>query len=161
MFDNPAFWVAVSFFGFVALLVYFGVPGMITTALDDRAEAIRNELDQARRLREEAQELLIEYQQKRRQADDEAKAIIDQARIEAEAMKAQSAKSLQEMLERRSRLAEEKIGRAEAQAISEVRAAAVEAAVAAAEKVLRARVPGDVGQSLVDGSIRDLDGRLN
>ena len=161
MWRTAEFWVAVSFLVFMGALIKMGVPGMITKALDDRAEAIRKELDQARRLREEAQELLIEYQQKRRQADDGARAIIDQARIEAEAMKAQSAKSLQELLERRSRLAEEKIGRAEAQAISEVRAAAVEAAVAAAEKVLRARVPGEVGQALVDGAISDLDGRLN
>lgn len=155
------FWVAVSFVAFMALLIKLGVPGVITKALDDRADAIRNELDQARRLREEAQALLAEYQQKRRQADDEAKAIIDQAHIEAEAMKVQSAKSLQETLERRSRLAEEKIARAEAQAIGEVRAAAVEAATAAAEKVLRARVPGEIGKSLVDGAIRELDGRLN
>ena len=161
MWRTAEFWVAVSFLIFMGALIKLGVPGMITKALDDRAEAIRNELDQARRLREEAQELLAEYQQKRRQANDEAKAIIDQAGIEAEAMKVQSAKSLQEMLERRSRLAEEKIGRAEAQAISEVRAAAVEAATAAAEAILRARVPGEVGRSLVDGAIRDLDGRLN
>lgn len=161
MWRTAEFWVAVSFLVFMGALIKLGVPGMITKALDDRADAIRNELDQARRLREEAQALLAEYQQKCRQADDEAKAIIDQAHIEAEAMKVQSAKSLQEMLERRSRLAEEKISRAEAQAIGEVRAAAVEAATAAAEKVLRARVPGKVGTSLVDGAIRDLDGRLN
>jgi F-type H+-transporting ATPase subunit b len=161
MWRTAEFWVAVSFLVFMAMLVKLGVPGLLTKALDDRADAIRNELDQARRLREEAQALLAEYQQKRRQADDEAKSIIDQAHIEAEAMKVQSAKSLQETLERRSRLAEEKIARAEVQAIGEVRAAAVEAATAAAEKVLRARVPGEVGKSLVDGAIRELDGRLN
>lgn len=161
MWRTAEFWVAVAFLVFIGTLIKMGVPNLLTKALDDRADAIRRELDQARRLREEAQGLLAEYQQKRRQADDEAKAIIDQARIEAEAMKVQSAKSLQEVLERRSRLADEKITRAEAQALSEVRAAAVEAATAAAEKVLRARVPGEVGRTLVDDSIRDLDGRLN
>lgn len=94
MWRTAEFWVAVSFLVFMGALIKLGVPGMITKALDDRADAIRNELDQARRLREEAQALLAEYQQKRRQADDEAKAIIDQAHIEAEAMKVQSAKSL-------------------------------------------------------------------
>lgn len=161
MFFAPEFWVAVSFLVFVGILVKMGVPGMIGTALDDRATGIRNEIDQARRLREEAQDLLAEYQQKRKQAEDEAKAIIEQARKEADAMKAESARALKESLDRRSRLAEEKIARAEAQALGEVRAAAVEAAVTAAENVLKGRVQGDVGKGLVDDAIRDLKGKLN
>ncbi|HET7738934.1 MAG TPA: ATP F0F1 synthase subunit B, partial [Tepidiformaceae bacterium] len=127
----------------------------------DRADAIRQELDQARRLREEAQDLLTEYQQKRLQAENEAKAILEQARREADALKAESDRSLKESLDRRSRLAEEKIARAEAQALGEVRAAAVEAAVSAAEKVLRTRAQGDTGKILVDEAIRDLKTRVN
>jgi F-type H+-transporting ATPase subunit b len=158
---SAEFWVAVAFFMFVGILLYMKVPGMITESLDQRAEAIRKELDQARRLREEAQDLLADYQQKQRRADDEAKAIIENAEREAMALKEQSEKALKESIERRSRMAEEKIARAEAQALNEVRGAVIEAATAAAEKVLAARVQGPVAGGLVEQSIRELKGKLN
>jgi F-type H+-transporting ATPase subunit b len=158
---SAEFWVAVAFFMFVGLLLYMKVPGMITASLDQRAEAIRKELDQARRLREEAQDLLADYQQKQRRADDEAKAIIENAEREAMAIKEQSEKALKESIERRSRMAEEKIARAEAQALNEVRSAVIEAATAAAEKVLATRVQGAVAGGLVEQSIRELKGKLN
>ena len=91
------FWVAVSFLCFVGLLVYMKVPAMIATALDDRSDAIRKELDEARRLREEAQDLLADYKQRQRRADDEAKAIIEEAEKEAQALKVQSEKALKEL----------------------------------------------------------------
>jgi F-type H+-transporting ATPase subunit b len=158
---DPTFWVAVAFLVFMGLLLYLKVPAMIAKTLDDRADAIREELDQARRLREEAQDLLADYQLKQRQAEEEAKAIVEQAKREADAVKAESERTLKESLERRSRLAEEKIARAEAQAVAEVRAAAVELATAAAERVIKARATGSVGESLIDQSIRDLRGKLN
>ena len=161
MFFSPDFWVAVSFLIFIGILVKMGVPSLITKALDDRADAVRKELDQARRLREEAQDLLADYQRKQRAADEEAKAIIEQARREAETMKAESAKSLKEQLERRTRLAEEKIARAEAQAVSEVRAAAVDVAMSAAESLIGDKLKGDGGADLVNRSIRDLKSKLN
>jgi len=158
---NAEFWVAAAFVIFVGLLIYLKVPGMIAGALDERADAIRKELDEARRLREEAQDLLADYQQKQRRADDEAKAIIEQAEREAQAIKEQSEKALKESIERRSRIAEDKIARAEAQALTEVREAVIEAATAAAEKVLAGRVQGDTANGLVDQSIHDLRGKLN
>jgi len=159
--NSPEFWVAIAFLIFVGVLIKMGVPALITKALDDRADAVRKELDQARRLREEAQDLLADYQRKQRAADDEAKAIIEQARREAEGMKAESARSLKEQLERRTRLAEEKIARAEAQAVSEVRAAAVDAAMSAAEGLIADKLKGEGGTDLVNRSIRDLKGKLN
>ncbi|MBN9260255.1 MAG: F0F1 ATP synthase subunit B [Hyphomicrobium sp.] len=161
MFFNPEFWVAIAFFAFVGVLVKMGVPSMITKSLDDRADAVRKELDQARRLREEAQDLLADYQRKQRAADEEARAIIETARREAEAMKAESARSLKEQLERRTRLAEDKIARAEAQAVSEVRAAAVDIAMSAAERLIGDKLKTDGGADLVNRSIRDLKGKLN
>ena len=163
MFDpkNPEFWVMVAFFLFMALLIYYRVPGMIGRALDSRAHAIRQELDEARRLREEVQRLLADYQRKSLEAEEEARVIIDQARHEAQALAADTRKSLAESLERRTRLAEDKIARAEAEALSEVRAAAVDVAVAAAEKILEARTVGETASSLIDDSIRDLKGKLN
>jgi len=159
--NSPEFWVAIAFLVFVGVLVKMGVPTLITKALDDRADAVRKELDLARRLREEAQDLLADYQRKQRAAEDEAKAIIDQARREAETMKAESAKSLKEQLERRTRLAEDKIARAEAQAVSEVRAAAVDVAMSAAERIIGDKLQGAGGADLVNRSIRDLKGKLN
>jgi F-type H+-transporting ATPase subunit b len=163
MFDpaDPVFWVMISFFAFMALLVYYKVPGMVGKALDQRAEAIRHELDEARRLRDEAQALLNDYQRKSRQAEDEAKSILEQAKREGQALAAETRKSLTESVERRARLAEEKIARAEAQAVAEVRASAVDSAIAAAEKILKARTSGKTASTLIETSIRDLDGKLN
>jgi len=161
MLETPEFWVAVAFFGFIGLLLYYRVPGMIAKSLDARADAIRNELDEARRLRDDAQQLLADYRRKETQAQEEANAIIGQARLEAEALAAETRKELEESLERRTRLAEEKIRRAETQAVTEVRAAAIDAAIAAAERALKAKVTAEVGSALVDQSIRDLKGRLN
>ncbi len=158
---EPVFWVMISFLCFFALVIYYRVPGMVTKALDARANAIRNELDEARRLRDEAQGLLADYQRKSREAENEAKAIVEQARREAEALAAETNKALHESVERRTKLAEEKIARAEAQAVSEVRASAVESAIAAAEKILKARAAGATANALVNSSIRDLEGKLN
>jgi F-type H+-transporting ATPase subunit b len=161
VFATAEFWVAVAFVGFAGLLVYYRVPGLVTNALDDRARAIRNELDEARRLREEAQQLLADYQRKRRDADEEARVIVEQARREAEALGTETRKILAETLERRTRIAEEKITRAEAQAVGEVRSAAVDTAIATAERILKGKVTGPIAARLVDEGIADLASRLN
>jgi F-type H+-transporting ATPase subunit b len=158
---DPLFWVLVAFLLFVGLLMYYGVPALVGKALDARADAIRKELDDARKLREDAQSLLADYQKKSREAESEARSIIDAAKREAEAMAIESRKALAESLERRSKLAEDKISRAETQAVSEVRASAVGAAMAAAEKLLKARVPGATGDALIGDAIRGLKGTLN
>jgi F-type H+-transporting ATPase subunit b len=163
MFDpqDPLFWVLVAFVAFIALLVYYGVPSLLGKALDARADSIRKELDEARKLREEAQALLSDYQRKAREAVKEAESIIEQAKIEAEALAADARKSLTESLERRSKIAEEKIARAEAQALSEVRSTAVDTALAAAHEILKSRAGGETGNTLVSQSITDLRGKLN
>ena len=155
------FWVAVSFFAFLLIVLYYKVPSMITKILDERAESIRKDIDEARRLREDAQKLLADYQQKHRSAGQEAEAIVEEARREAEAFAQETRSGLKDTLERRTKLAEDKIARAEAQAVDEVRAAAVEMAIAAAEKILRERAAGAAGTALIDQGIRDLKGRLN
>ena len=155
------FWVAVAFVAFLAILVYYKVPKLLAKALDDRADAIRKELDQARRLREEAQTLLADYQKRHRNVGQEAEAIVDLARREAEAFAQETRASLKDTLERRTRLAEDKSARAEAQAVDEVRASAIDVAVAAAERILREKMAGSGGAALIDQSIRDLKGRLN
>ncbi len=158
---NPTFWVGVSFVILIGMFIRAKVPSMITKALDDRAGAIKSELDEARRLREEAEKLLADYQKKYADAETEAHAIIENARREAEAFAAETRRGLTEGLERRSKLAEDKIARAEAQAVAEVRGTAVDLAVAAAERMLAEKMSGAGGSSMVEQSIRDLKGRLN
>ncbi len=158
---KPEFWVAVSFFGFVGLLLYYKVPDLIGKALDDRADRIRQELDEARRLREEAQALLADYHKKREAAEEEARAIVEQARREADTLAIETRKALIESLDRRFKLAEEKIARAEAQAIADVRSIAVDTAIAAAERVLAGKMSAQTGAGLVDQAIRGLKGKLN
>lgn len=158
---SAEFWVAVSFVVFILILVYYKVPRLIAKALDDRAETIRKELDEARRLREEAAKLLADYQKKHRNAGQEAEAIVEEARREAQALAQETRVSLADTLERRTKQAEDKIARAEAQAVDEVRAAAVDLAMSAAEKILREKASGAAGAALIDESIRGLKGRLN
>jgi F-type H+-transporting ATPase subunit b len=159
--SNPLFWILVAFLAFLALILYYRVPAALGKMLDDRADAIRKELDEARKLREDAQALLADYQRKAREAETEARTIIDQAKREAEALAVEARKALAESVERRSKLAEEKIARAETQALSEVRATAVETAVSAAHELLKTRAGGSVGDALISQSINDLRGKLN
>jgi F-type H+-transporting ATPase subunit b len=161
MFAEPEFWVAVAFFIFVGILIYVGVPKMLIGSLDARGKRVQAELDEARRLKEEAQKLLAEYQAKQRHADDEAAAIIAGAKAEAERIAAESKVRMEEFVTRRTKMAETKIAQAEAQAVADVRAAAAEAAVAAAEKILTESVKGKVADDLIGRGIGDVKAKLN
>src|SRR5688500_17832164 len=154
-------WVAISFLIFVGILVYLGVPKMLTDALDNRARRVQDELDEARRLKEEAQKLLAEYQGKQRQAETEAADIIAGAKAEAERIAAEAKAKMEEFVARRTKMAETKIAQAEAQAVADVRAAAAEAAVRAAETILTATVKGKVAEDLIARGIQDVKSKLN
>ncbi len=159
-FDAP-FWALFSLIVFIGIMIYLKVPGQITASLDRRAEGIREELDQARRLREEAQALLAEYQRKAREAEAEAEEIIDQAKREAEALSAEAHKRMEEYVAGRTKLAEQKITQAEAQALQEVRALSADVAIAAAEKVLGRHMQGATAASLIDKAIDEVKSKLN
>jgi F-type H+-transporting ATPase subunit b len=161
VFAEPEFWVAVGFVIFVAVLIYVGVPKMMTKALDDRAKRVQDELNEARRLKEEAQKLLADYQAKQRQADDEAAAIVAGAKAEAERFAIEAKAKMEEFVARRSKMAETKIAQAEAQAVADVRAAAAEAAVSAAEKILTDSVKGKLADDLLARGIGDVKTKLN
>lgn len=158
---DATFWATVALFIFLAAMVYIKVPGMITKNLDDRADNIRNELDEARKLREEAQELLAEYQRKRKEAEKEADAIIASAKNEAKAMAEDAARKTEEFVERRTALAEQKIEQAEAQALTEVRATAIDVAIAAAEQIVSAKVTGATASKLISQSIAEVKSKLH
>jgi F-type H+-transporting ATPase subunit b len=161
MLSTPEFWVAVSFFGFLAILVYVKAPSLIIKALDDRAERIRTELEQAQKLREDAQAMLADYQRKQRDAEKEAEAIVVQAREEAERLAKETREKLAESVERRTQLAEQKIEQAEAQALKEVRAAAAELAVDAARQLIGTEFKPTAAAKLIDKNIKDLKKQLN
>jgi F-type H+-transporting ATPase subunit b len=134
---------------------------MILAALDDRAERIRTELAEARHLKDEATRVLADYQRKRREAESEAKAIIDQAKSEAEEITATAEARMQEFVARRTRMAETKIAQAEIQALADVRDAAADAAVKAAEKILTETVKGKTAEELISVAIKDVKARLD
>ena len=158
---EPEFWVAVSFVLFIGVIVYAGAHKKMIGALDDRSARIKAELDEARRLREEAGKLLAEYQRKQREAEREAEAIVAEAKAEAERVAAEARVKMEEFVARRTKQAETKIGQAEAQVLADVRAAAADAAVAAAETILRNSAKGQVADDLLARGIADVKAKLN
>jgi F-type H+-transporting ATPase subunit b len=160
-FGDPASWVLVSFLFFIALLIYLKVPAMAAKALDERSAKIAKELEEARKLREEAQALLDSYKAKRSEAEREAAGIVAQARADAEEFAAESRRKLAETIERRTKQAEQKIAQAEAAAMKEVRDIATELAIEAAAKLTAEAVKGTRGARLVEESIAAVKSRLN
>ena len=150
--------VALGFLIFIGLLGYLGVHKTLGTAIDSRALRIRKELDEATRLRQEAEALLASFKQKAIEAEKEAAAIVAQARTDAELLAKESAERLAEFVARRTKQAEEKIRLAETQATADVRAAAADAAVKAAEIVLKGEAAGAAGARFVERGIADLKG---
>jgi F-type H+-transporting ATPase subunit b len=150
------FWVAVAFVIFVGVLIYFRVHKLAVDAIDARRARIETELAEARRLREEAQALLAQYQRKQREAEREAADIIAGAQAEVLRLAIDAKAKMEDFLARRTKMAEAKIAQAEAQALADVRAAAAEAAVAAAEKILKDTVHGKVADDLITKGIEDL-----
>ncbi|HKW54145.1 MAG TPA: F0F1 ATP synthase subunit B [Stellaceae bacterium] len=157
---DPEFWVLVSFVIVLVGLVRKAGP-LITKALDDRAAKISAELEEAHKLREEAQRMLAEYQRKQRDALKEAEEIVAHARVEAERAAEQAARDLDAALERRKRLAIEKIALAESKATSEVRNTAVDIAIAAVREILAKTLDAPRKGKLIDEAIADLPQRLH
>ncbi len=160
MFEDPEFWVALAFVIFLGILVRFGVPKMALSALDSRSDRIRQALDEAHRLRSEAQDVLTQYQKRRDEAEKEAQSIIDNASVEAARLAAEAKSKVEEVVARRTKMAESKIAQAEAQALADVRSAAADAAVTAAEKILVQSTRGTTGEKLIANGISDLKAKL-
>lgn len=153
-------WVAVAFAVFLILIFRFGVHRSLLGMLDQRSAAIKAELDEARRLKEEAEKLLAEYKRKQQEAEGEAQAIIAQANSEAKQIAAEARARLEEFVARRTKMAENKIAQAEQQAMAEVRAAAADAAVKAAETIVAETARGQEGKALLENAIKDVKARL-
>jgi F-type H+-transporting ATPase subunit b len=158
---EPEFWVAVSFFIFLGVLFYFGVHKKLASLLDARAALISKELEEARRLRDEAEKVLADYRRKEGEAVNEAEGIIALAAKEAEMLAAETRKSVKEHFDRRMKLAEEKIARAEQDAVREVRSVAVDAAVAAAQILIVEKLTPERAEKLVSESIDSLKSKVH
>ncbi len=161
MLQNNEFWVGVGFVLVIALLLWKGVPGMVGKMLDDRAAVIAAELAEARRLHEEARDLLAEYRKRAAGAEAEASGIVTEARAEAERFAAESRANLKAQIERRAQAAQDKIAQAEAAAMNEIRNLAANAATSAAEKLIVAKLDEKRAAALIASSIKDLGGKLN
>ncbi|RAI00308.1 ATP F0F1 synthase subunit B [Acuticoccus sediminis] len=161
MLNTDTFWAFVALVLFLLLVIAVGGPKMIVNGLDARTQRIRNELDEARKNREEAQALLAEYQRRRRDAEAEAASIVEEARKEARRLTEEANEKLRDMVERRTKTAEAKITQAETQATAEIRGRAAELAIAAAGDILKARVSGGTANRLIDDSIETVRARMN
>jgi len=157
--DNT-FWAFVALILFFVLVGYFGVFGTVGKMLDKRIAQISSDIEEARRLREEASALLVEYEQKRAAAETEAAEIISAAQQEAARLTAETQASLNELVLRRTKAVEDKIAQAEAQAVAEVRARSADLSIEAARVVLTDEMNRRGGQ-MVDQAIGEVSSRLN
>ena len=159
-------WMDNSFFAFVALVVfvglvlYFGVHRIIAKMLDGKIKQIETDIAEAKRLRDEAAALLVEYEQKRVAAEKEAEGIVAAAKEEAERLTVEAQASLADLVARRTAAVEDKIAQAEAQAIAEVRARSADVAIEAARSVLADQMSTQGGK-VIDAAIADVGSKLN
>lgn len=160
MFNDPTFWVAIALLVLIALIAKPVAKG-VTKGLDERAEKIKTELEEAERLRNEAQDLLAQYQRKQRDAQKEADAIIEHAKAEAERLDRDGRARLKDSLEHREKLAMDRIAMAEQQALEQFRARAIDVAVLAAQKVLSEELGQQQADGLIDNAIGGLAERLH
>jgi F-type H+-transporting ATPase subunit b len=158
--DNT-FWAFVGLLIFLGIMVYMKVPGMMAKGLDARGDKIRADLDEAKRLRDEAAALLEEYKKKRKQAEADAVDIIAAAKRDAETMAADAKQKTEEFVKRRTAMAEQRIAQAEADAVNAVRSTAVDIAVAAAGKILGGKADPKLQAELFKQSLGDVKARLN
>lgn len=161
IFAEAEFWVAVGFVAVIGIFWKVGAFKLIGGLLDKRASAITTELEEAKRLREEAQALLASYKAKTADVEKEAARILDNAKAEAARMAEDSREQLKVQIERRAKQAQEKIAQAETQALTEIRGLAADAAAAAAEKLIAARLDESHSSALIAGSLKVLPDKLN
>jgi F-type H+-transporting ATPase subunit b len=163
-FLNPAnaeFWVGMGLLIFLGIVVFVAkAPKAIAATLDARTASIQSDLDEAARIRAEAERLLASLQAERAEAERQAKDMLAAAREQVRVFEAEAKAKLEESLVRRQLLAERKIANAEAQAQAEVKAAAADLAAQMAEQVLVARLAGSKSDPLIDAAIGQMSSKL-
>jgi F-type H+-transporting ATPase subunit b len=155
------FWALIGLIIFLAICLYIKAPAMLAKSLDERAKRISDELDEAKRLRDEAKALLAEYQKKRKDAETEAADILTAAKREAELFVEDAKAKAEDYVARRTASAEQKIAQAERDAVNEVRSLAADIAVEAARRTIAAKVDAKTTASLFESSLQALKSKLN
>jgi F-type H+-transporting ATPase subunit b len=158
---SAEFWVGTGFFIFIGILGWFGVHKTLIKGLDSRGERVSAELAEAKRLRVEAEKLLADFEKRKSLAEQEAASLISDAQAEANRISEAAKSSVEDFIKRRTAQAELKISQAEASATSEVKAAAADAAVRAAEIILKDQMSGKTGSDMFAASLADVRARLN
>ena len=157
MLEKDATWVAIGFVLFILMLIYFKVPGQITKILDNRAEKIKNELDEARKLREEAQAILADFQKKNNEAEKSAKALIDEAKKLAKNYEKEAKSKFDENMERRKKLLDEKLKRAEVEALNQIKNDITDIVFDAIDKTLsNDNINKDASDRIIDSGIKEI-----
>jgi len=158
---NTNFVVLIAFLLFVGTLVYLKVPGMLGQKLDERAASIRSDLDEARKLREEAQKVLASYERKQKEAQEQADRIVVQAREEAEQAAVDAKEEIRRAIARRLQAAEDQIASAEARVVRDVRDQAIAVAISAARDVIAKQMSAADGDALIDAGIGEVEAKLH
>jgi F-type H+-transporting ATPase subunit b len=161
MFKDPETWVAVSFLLFAALVLYFKVPAKAAKALDGRSSVIARELEEARKLRAEAEAILADYKRRAENAESEAASILEQAEREAAAYAKEARAAFDELIARRLAVAEQKIKLEEEKARKQIRSRAAELAIAAAEQLIEKKVTGKAAETMISTSLDRIKKRLH
>jgi len=161
IYADPTFWVALSFVSFIGLVVWKKAHHVIADMLDARSDEIRAQIEEARSLRDEAEQMLLDYQRKQRDAEKDAEDILAQAKGDAKIMTESAKTDIKLMIERRTKAAEEKIAQAEISAVKEVQAVAVNVAVKAATDVLVETLKGKAGKAIADAAIAEVEQKLH
>lgn len=158
---NTNFVVLCAFIIFVGVVIYVGVPKLVGGMLDQRAETVQGELDQARSLREEAQSILAEYERKQKEVEQQSKHIVENAKAEAEAAAKQAKADIKTSIKRRLQAAEDQIASAQAAAVKEVRDTAVTVAIASAQDVIAKNITATASGDLIDDAITQVEDKLH
>ncbi len=157
---NPETWLIVAFLLFFALFAKFVLP-MILKALDKRSDDIRYQLEQASRLRAQAEALLASYQAERAEKEKEAEAIIDAAKRDAAALRARANADLTQALERRSQQALDKIARAEQEAVGFIRTQMIDVATQAVRTLVTTQLDGNAEDPAIARAISAVEKQLH
>ena len=159
--SNTNFVVLIAFLLFIGVLFYFKVPTLLGGLLDNRAEGIKSELDEARALREEAQTLLASYERKQKEVQEQADRIVAAAKKDAAIAADEAKEDLKASIARRLAAATDQIASAEAGAIKEVRDTAVTVAIGAANDVIAKQMTAKSATALIDDAIGEVAAKLH